>query len=81
MTPIVGGEEEPYTPQSSRLPVRQRQGKLLEELDLSGLASWPPELVDSAQSLLVEYHDVFSLEPGELGCTHSTKHVTCNKSY
>ena len=55
--------------------MRQRQGKLFEELDLSGLASWHPELADSAQLLLVEYHDVFLLELGELGCTHSTKHV------
>ena len=45
---------------------------MLEELALSGLASWPPELVDPARSLLVEYHDVLSLE---LGCTHSTKNV------
>ena len=75
MTQLLEGEEEPHTPQSPRLTVRQRQGKLLEELDLSGLASWPPELADSAWLLLVEYHDVFSLEPGKLGCTHPTKHV------
>ena len=74
-TQLLEGEEEPHTPQSPRLTIRQRQGKLLEELDLSGLASWPPELVDSTQSLLVEYHHVFLLEPGKLGCTHSTKHV------
>ena len=55
--------------------LRQRQGKLFKELDLSGLESWSPELADSAQWLLAEYHDVFSLEPMELGCTHSTKHV------
>ena len=58
-----------------KLTMKQRQEKLFEELDLSGLESWQPELVDSAQSLLAEYHDVFSLEPSELGCTHSTKHV------
>ena len=29
----------------------------------------------AAWSLLAEYHDVFSLEPGELGCTHLIKHV------
>ena len=75
MTQLLEGEEEPHTPQLPRLTVRQRQGKLLEELDLSGLASWPTELVDSAWLLLVEYHDVFSLEPGKLGCTHSTKHI------
>ena len=58
-----------------KLPMKQRQEKLFKELDLNGLESWPPELVDSAQSLLVKYHNVFSLEPGELGCTHSTEHV------
>ena len=48
---------------------------MFEELDLSGLESWPPNLVDSVWSLLAEYHDVFSSEPSELGYTHSTKHV------
>ena len=33
------------------------------------------ELVDSAWSLLAEYHDLFSLEPSKLGSTHSTEHV------
>ena len=58
-----------------KLNVKQRQEKLFEELDLSGLKSWPPELVASTQSLLAEYHDVFSLEPNKLGCTHSTEHM------
>ena len=61
--------------QMPRLNMKQQQEKLFEELDLSGLESWPPELVASTQSLLAEYHDVFSLEPSELGCTHSTKLV------
>ena len=39
------------------------------------MESWPPELVDSAQCLLAEYHDIFSLEPSKLGCTHSIEHV------
>ena len=58
-----------------RLTMKQRQERLFKELDLSGLKSWLPDLVDSAWSVLAEYHDVFSLEPSELGCTHSTKHV------
>ena len=58
-----------------KLTVKQRQEKLFEELDLSRLESWPPELAATAQSLLAEYHDIFSLEPSKLGCTHSTKHV------
>ena len=39
------------------------------------LDSWPPELVDAAHWLLTKYHDVFSLDPMELGCTHSVEHM------
>ena len=74
-TRLQEGEDEPQSPHTPKLTVRQRQGKLFEELDLSGLESWPPELADSAQWLLAEYHDVFSLEPTELGCTRSTEHI------
>ena len=58
----------PHTP---KLTVRQRHGKLFDELDLSGLDSWPPELADAAHWLLAEYHNMFSLDPMELGCTYS----------
>ena len=61
--------------QMPKLTVQQRQEKLFEELDLSGLESRPPELVASTQSLLAEYNDIFSLEPSKLGCTHSMEHV------
>ena len=57
------------------MTTRQRQGKLFEELDLNGSNSWPQELAEAACWLLPEYHDDFLLEPVELGCTHSTKHV------
>ena len=74
----IGLLREEDGPQSSHIPkltVRQRQGKLFEELDLSGLDLWPLELADAACQLLAKYHNVFSLEPAELGCTHSTKHT------
>ena len=58
-----------------KLTMKQRQEKLFKELDMSGLESWPPELADSTWSLLAEYHDVFSLEPSKLGCTHLTEHM------
>ena len=58
-----------------KLTVKQRQEKLFEELDLSGLESWPPKVAASIWSLLDKYHDVFSLEPSKLGCIHSTEHV------
>ena len=55
--------------------IRQRHGKLFNELDLSGLDLWAPELVEKAHQLLAKYHDVFSLDLVELGCTHSTEHT------
>ena len=58
-----------------KLMVGQRHGKLLNELDLSGLNLWAPGLADAAHWLLAEYHDIFSLDPVELGCTHSTEHT------
>ena len=58
-----------------KLTIRQRRGKLFDELDLSGLDLWAPELANEACQLLAEYHDVFSLDPAELGCTHSTEHT------
>ena len=39
------------------------------------LNSWLLELAEDAQQLLAMYHDVFLLEPEELGCTHSTEHT------
>ena len=74
-TRLEEGEDRLQNPHTPKLTVRQRQGKLFEELDLSGLDLWPLELVDTAYQLLAEYHNVFSLEPAELGCTHSTKHT------
>ena len=59
-------------PQTPKLTIRQR---LFDELDLSSLDSWAPELADKPCRLLAKYHDVFSLDLAELGCTHSTKHT------
>ena len=65
----------PQDPHTPKLTLRQRHGKLFNELDLIGLGSWPPELADAACWLLAEYHDMFLLDPVELSCTHSTKHM------
>ena len=61
--------------QTMKLMIRQRHGKLSDELDLSSLDKWAPEMADKAHQLLTKYHDIFSLDPAELGCTHSTKHA------
>ena len=61
--------------QTPKMTTEQREENLFEKLDLSGLGSWMPELADSTHLLLAEYHNSFSLESCELGCTHSMEHV------
>ena len=41
------GGKEPQDPHTPKLTVRQRHGKLFDELDMSGLDPWHPELVDA----------------------------------
>ena len=62
-------------PQTLKLTIRQRHGRLFDELDLSSLDLWAPELADKAHQLLAKYHNVFSLDLVELGCTHLTQHA------
>ena len=50
------------------LSVEEHQEKLMATLDLSGLDKWPEEKVKHAHELLMEYHDIFSLDDNELGC-------------
>ena len=52
----------------------ERQEALLDKLDLSGLDSWPPEVVAKAHSLLAEYNHIFSLEKHEIGHTKAVEH-------
>ena len=47
---------------------------MFEKLELSGLKSWTEESKERALNLLAEYHDIFALEDGEMGCTEATKH-------
>ena len=52
-------------------------------MELSGLKSWM-ENKERALDLLAEYHDIFALEDGEMGCTEVTKHkikVTDSKPF
>ena len=72
---LLEGPNKPQDSHTPRLTIRQRHGQLFDELDLSGLDSWGPELVDAVCQLLDEYHDMFSLDPVELGCTHSMEHM------
>ena len=67
-------EDGPQDSHPPSLTTRQRQGKMFEELDLSRLNLRSPELAEAAHWLLAKYHDAFSLEPTEVGCTYSTEH-------
>ena len=58
-------------PESMSVAARQ---KLLERLNLDGLAHWSPENVPAARELVLAYHDVFALESNELGCTSAIEH-------
>ena len=54
--------------------VAVRQEKLLEKLNLDGLAHWSPENAAVVRELVLAYHDVFTLESNELGCTSAIEH-------
>ena len=69
MEAVLGME---YRPEP--LSVAARQEKLLEKLNLDGLAHWSQENVVAVRELVLAYHDVFVLENNELGCTSVTEH-------
>ena len=56
------------------LSVAARQEKLLEKLNLDGLAHWSLENAVAMRELVLAYHDVFTLESNELGCTSAIEH-------
>ena len=58
------GHQDPHPPS---LTTWQRQGKLFEELDLSGLNSCTLELAEAACQLLAKYHDVFFIRTYRVG--------------
>ena len=69
MEATLGAESQPKP-----MSVAVRQEKLLEKLNLDGLAHWSPENVVAARELVLAYHDVFTLESNELGCTSAIEH-------
>ena len=40
-----------------------------------GLKSWSKENKEKALNLCAEYHDIFALEDGEMGCTRAAEHA------
>ena len=56
------------------MSIKCRKETLLQQLDLLGLEGWSGANCTSTHALLTEYHNIFSLEPEELGCTGLPKH-------
>ena len=72
MEAVLGMEARPEP-----MSVVVRQEKLLEKLNLDGLAHWSPGNAVTVRELLLAYHDVFALEGNELGCTSAIEHEIC----
>ena len=60
--------------QQNKMLVERRKEVLLQQLDLSGLDGWTEVNQAASHALLADYHDIFSLGPGKLGCTYIAKH-------
>ena len=69
MEAVLGMEARPEP-----MSVVARQEKLLEKLNLDGLAHWSPGNAVVVRELVLAYHDVFMLDSNELGCTSAIEH-------
>ena len=58
----------------AKLTVSERRKILFKKLELTGLKSWTEENKERALDLLAEYHDIFTVEDGEMGCTEVAEH-------
>ena len=62
-----------------KLSIEERQKLLMELLQQDGgldqLVDWTPELAQKFEQQLMEYHDIFSLDKNEMGCTDAAKHI------
>ena len=70
---------EPLWDPPKKLMVEERQKLLLEVLRKEGqldkLKEWPPELALKFERMLMEHHNIFSLDKNEIGCTDAAEHV------
>ena len=72
-------ELEPNRNPPKKLTIEERQKLLLKLLRKEGqldkLKQWPPELALRFKRMLMEHHNIFSLELNEIGCTDMVEHV------
>ena len=62
-----------------KLSIEERQWLLMQLLKQEGgldeLAQRTPELARKFEQMLMEYHDIFSLDKNEIGCTDTAEHI------
>ena len=62
-----------------KLYIEERQQLLMKLLRQEGgldeLTQWTPELARKFEQMLMEYHDIFSLDKNKIGCTDVAKHI------
>ena len=72
-------ELEPNQNPPKKLTIEERQKLLLELLRKEGwlekLKQWPLEFALRFERMLMEHHNIFSLELNEIGCTDTAEHV------
>ena len=72
-------ELKPGQEPSQKMTIEDRQKLLLELLRKDGcldkLKEWLPELALQLEHMLMEHHNIFSLERNEIGCTDAAEHV------
>ena len=80
-TPELTKKLDEQDPESApkKFSIEERQKLLMELLRQEGrldqLADWTPELAQKFERLLMEYHDIFSLDKNDIGCTDAAEHV------
>ena len=62
-----------------KLSIEERQQLLMkllwQEGRLDELAQWTLELTWKFEQMLMEFHDIFSLDKNEIGCTDTAEHI------
>ena len=58
----------------AKLTVKERRKILFEKVGGFSLESWTEENKERALNIFAEYHDIFALEDGEIGCTEAAEH-------
>ena len=81
LTPELMKKLDEQDPESApqKLSIEERQQLLMQLLRQEGgldeLTKWMLELAQKFQQMLMEYHDIFSLDKNEIGCMDAAEHI------